>query len=163
MDSNTIIDLSASTSDSDSDCSSVKSLTSVSSMSSFEDSDDEGTLNDDEDIDMSTGIRSEDDCDPEEEKEMLEMFSAVKDEVSKEDENQDGSENVCEICGDGGLLLCCENNECARVYHVECLAVRYPDFVEPGVDEKWYCGACNEDVDEFEAMLKRIRTSVLKQ
>ena len=163
MEGNTIIDLSASTSDSDSDCSSVKSLTSVSSLSSFEESDDEKTLNDEEDIDMSTGIRSEDDCDSEEEKEMLKMFSAVKDEVSEEDENQDGSEDLCELCDDGGLLLCCENNECARVYHVECLTARYPEFVEPTEDEKWYCGACERDIDDFETMLHRIRTSVLKQ
>ncbi|XP_057868151.2 uncharacterized protein LOC131075351 isoform X1 [Cryptomeria japonica] len=49
-----------------------------------------------------------------------------------EKESPNCNEDFCAICGDGGLLLCCDG--CPKAYHKECLGIRH----EP-VSRYWFC------------------------
>ncbi len=49
-------------------------------------------------------------------------------------EEDDGADEVCNICSDGGDLLVCD--ECPRVYHLKCVKLRR---VPKG---QWLCPVC---------------------
>lgn len=50
----------------------------------------------------------------------------------------DGYNNVCQVCKEGGELLCCDGKDCLITYHMGCLD---PPLVQvpPG---DWYCPTC---------------------
>jgi len=48
----------------------------------------------------------------------------------------------CDVCGEGGNLLCCDG--CPLAIHFECLdpPLTEEQFEEDFGDQKWYCNAC---------------------
>ena len=53
---------------------------------------------------------------------------------------EDGHDEVCSHCSEGGELLLCENPGCDRVWHFECL---YPPLKEaPQEEDPWFCALC---------------------
>jgi hypothetical protein len=56
---------------------------------------------------------------------------------------EDGHDEICSHCSEGGELLLCENPGCDRVWHFECL---YPPLKEPPPEEDpWFCALCMFD------------------
>ncbi|XP_057458367.1 uncharacterized protein LOC130749097 [Lotus japonicus] len=62
--------------------------------------------------------------------------SVAKNDGSREI-GDDGSYFECELCNDGGELLCCD--ACPRTYHLECLGLK---SVPP--EKEWLCPNCSE-------------------
>ncbi|KAL9670136.1 hypothetical protein QQ045_007687 [Rhodiola kirilowii] len=48
-------------------------------------------------------------------------------------EDDDQSDDICGLCGDGGDLICCDN--CPATFHPNCLATEIPEG-------NWYCSSC---------------------
>lgn len=55
----------------------------------------------------------------------------------QQEAQRDESNDYCEMCGDGGTLVCCD--KCPRVYHIECLGLHAPPRGE------WQCPKCTSD------------------
>ena len=49
-------------------------------------------------------------------------------------EEDDGNDNICQICGDGGRLMLCDS--CPSAFHAECLHL---DEIPEG---EWHCSSC---------------------
>eukprot|EP00276_Gloeochaete_wittrockiana_P013260 CAMPEP_0184374272 /NCGR_PEP_ID=MMETSP1089-20130417/164941_1 /TAXON_ID=38269 ORGANISM="Gloeochaete wittrockiana, Strain SAG46.84" /NCGR_SAMPLE_ID=MMETSP1089 /ASSEMBLY_ACC=CAM_ASM_000445 /LENGTH=1084 /DNA_ID=CAMNT_0026717279 /DNA_START=38 /DNA_END=3289 /DNA_ORIENTATION=- len=43
------------------------------------------------------------------------------------------ADDYCNLCGDGGELICCDFSGCLKVYHLECLSL------SANPPEPWYC------------------------
>lgn len=54
--------------------------------------------------------------------------------ISHDDDDDDGHDNVCKLCGDGGQLMLCES--CPSAFHANCLHL---DGVPRG---DWHCSSC---------------------
>ena len=53
--------------------------------------------------------------------------------MSAEEDNNDG---VCNVCGDGGILVCCDN--CPHAYHRSCIGMD-SDCSDDDDDDEWSC------------------------
>ncbi|KAF0687140.1 Aste57867_21111 [Aphanomyces stellatus] len=53
----------------------------------------------------------------------------------------------CNICKDGGELLCCDR--CPRAFHTACLSMDPDDIPRP--DSSWYCKLCSDTLDRRKA------------
>jgi len=62
-------------------------------------------------------------------------------------QGDDTNEDECDICGDGGELICCDF--CEKSYHAKCLRVEADDLPDP-----WRCPSClnNERSSEEEEL-----------
>jgi len=56
------------------------------------------------------------------------------------DGKEDGNQDECAICGDGGELICCDN--CDKAYHATCLQVEPETLPDP-----WHCPSCVNNDD----------------
>ncbi|KAJ7544078.1 hypothetical protein O6H91_09G064000 [Diphasiastrum complanatum] len=56
--------------------------------------------------------------------------------------SNDAHHSFCEVCGEGGELLCCDGKTCRNTYHLGCL--------DPPLNEvpkgNWYCPDCSSEV-----------------
>ena len=76
------------------------------------------------------------------------MKSIVNENLSEPEEQEDESVNAkgekgkrenrdhCNVCKDGGDLVCCDN--CPRSFHLNCLKLQAEEIP----DEEWYCVKC---------------------
>ncbi|KAL2325712.1 hypothetical protein Fmac_024770 [Flemingia macrophylla] len=76
-----------------------------------------------------------------------ESFGSDEGKVNREI-GEDGSYYECEICFDGGELLCCDT--CPRAYHLPCL------FLESVPEGQWECPIC-APVDSSEPKDKKVK------
>ncbi|KAK7401612.1 hypothetical protein VNO78_13226 [Psophocarpus tetragonolobus] len=67
---------------------------------------------------------------------------------------KDGNYFVCEVCNDGGKLLCCE--ACPRTYHLKCIGLKSLPKGE------WICSNCSHE-KEHSMPLKRLKNSKSNQ
>ncbi|KAL3799489.1 hypothetical protein ACHAW5_009323, partial [Stephanodiscus triporus] len=61
--------------------------------------------------------------------------SSPTDGTSADDGRDDPNEDECAICGDGGVLICCDG--CSNAYHSRCLQIRPESLPDP-----WHCPRC---------------------
>ena len=54
---------------------------------------------------------------------------------------EDGNFDSCSVCGQGGLLICCD--VCPQAYHAACLGANAPPEDEDD-EAVWYCPPCKE-------------------
>ncbi|OQR91516.1 hypothetical protein ACHHYP_04610 [Achlya hypogyna] len=71
------------------------------------------------------------------------------DDLSGRSDNERGDHNrwYCNVCKDGGELLCCDR--CPRAFHTACLTMD-PDDV-PSPDSNWYCKLCSDTLERRKA------------
>ncbi|KAK7324236.1 hypothetical protein VNO77_27765 [Canavalia gladiata] len=67
----------------------------------------------------------------------------------KREIGDDGNYYVCEVCNDGGKLLCCE--ACPRTYHIACLGLKSIP------KEEWKCANCFDDDDDLSKPIKYLK------
>ncbi|EQC40453.1 hypothetical protein SDRG_02348 [Saprolegnia diclina VS20] len=68
----------------------------------------------------------------------------------RSDNERRGSDHnrwYCNVCKDGGELLCCDR--CPRAFHTACLTMD-PDDV-PSPDSNWYCKLCSDTLERRKA------------
>jgi len=68
---------------------------------------------------------------------MDDPYELSEDDIYGDEKSTTGDENKdeCDICGDGGELLCCDN--CDKAYHANCLRVEPDSLPDP-----WHCPSC---------------------
>eukprot|EP00581_Thalassiosira_minuscula_P009984 CAMPEP_0183710218 /NCGR_PEP_ID=MMETSP0737-20130205/6009_1 /TAXON_ID=385413 /ORGANISM="Thalassiosira miniscula, Strain CCMP1093" /LENGTH=849 /DNA_ID=CAMNT_0025938447 /DNA_START=28 /DNA_END=2577 /DNA_ORIENTATION=+ len=73
------------------------------------------------------------------------MMGVADDEMNVEEEEKEKGEDRhgddCEICGEGGELICCDGSNCSKVYHQGCIGVEDLDKLS----DPWYCPSCEKD------------------
>ena len=62
-------------------------------------------------------------------------------------EVDDDENDLCEVCGDGGNLICCDG--CPRAYHCKCIGVR-----ESQLPEVWHCPECSVVTPEVQNQMR---------
>jgi len=66
------------------------------------------------------------------------MLAEAEDSMAPEEEDDEHME-VCRICMDGGVVLCCDS--CPNVYHIRCLEPPLEEYPE----HEWICPRCARD------------------
>ncbi|CAK4671538.1 hypothetical protein LEN26_010919 [Aphanomyces euteiches] len=72
------------------------------------------------------------------------------DQSSKSDNGRSGGDHnrwYCNICKDGGELLCCDR--CPRAFHTACLSMDPDDVPRP--DSSWFCKLCTDTLERRKA------------
>lgn len=55
----------------------------------------------------------------------------------KQEVEEQESEDYCFVCKDGGLLIVCDQKECVKAYHLECVGKKESSEDE---EDEWICG-----------------------
>ncbi|RHY25597.1 hypothetical protein DYB32_008207 [Aphanomyces invadans] len=88
-----------------------------------------------------------------------ERESSVQDDDDDDDDESTKSDNggggggsdhnrwYCNICKDGGELLCCDR--CPRAFHTACLSMDPDDIPRP--DSSWFCKLCSDTLERRNA------------
>ena len=61
---------------------------------------------------------------------------AAAEDDDESDASSEGHNELCEVCAQGGELLCCDT--CSLVFHPQCCRPELPDFP----DDDWSCAFC---------------------
>ena len=76
---------------------------------------------------------------------------------TKKSANGEADDEVCEICGLGGQVMCCDN--CPKLYHLLCLdppKTRVPRGT-------WYCPACKGNKSLSKTAKKHVKSKAKKR
>ncbi|KAL7552402.1 hypothetical protein ACHAWF_015640, partial [Thalassiosira exigua] len=69
----------------------------------------------------------------------FEAVDAPSPPANRREDAPDGDDDKCDICGDGGELICC--GDCNTTYHSGCIGVNL-DYLR---DCLWHCPKCSDD------------------